>query len=117
MKKKTLLAKSLVLSVCGIFMATAQSAEKDTIKVQKRTIMDKFEPDYVKPEDERIALKKKRITTQREAKKIIDSLDISERKRRKLIRELKYNPFSERIQKTILVETEYEDKIEDTPKK
>ncbi len=117
MKKTTLWAKSLVVFVGGIFMATAQSTEKTPVKVQKRTLMNKFEPDYVKPVDERIALKEKRIATQRKTKKILDTLDISDRKRRRLIRELKRSPFSERIHKTILAETKFEDEIDENPKK
>jgi len=103
-------------------MATGQStdkkpvADKKQVKVQKRTIMDQFEPNYVKPVEERIALKEKRIATQQQAKKILDTLDISERKRRRLMRELRRSPFSERVQKTILAETEFEDEIEDKPR-
>jgi len=122
MKKTTLWAKSLAVFVGGIFMATGQStdkkpvADKKQVKVQKRTIMDQFEPNYVKPVEERIALKEKRIATQQQAKKILDTLDISERKRRRLMRELRRSPFSERVQKTILAETEFEDEIEDKPR-
>jgi hypothetical protein len=117
MKKTTILAKSLVVFVGGIFMATAQSTANKPIKVQKRTLMDKFEPDLVKPVDERIALKEKRIASQQQTKKILDTLDISDRKRRRLMRELRRSPFSERIQKTILAETEFEDEIDNNPKK
>lgn len=119
MKKTTLWVKSLTLLLGGVFMATGQSTnnkpvvDKKPVKVQKRTLMDQFEPNYVKSVEERVALKEKRIATQQQAKKILDTMDISERKRRRLMRELRRSPFSERIQKTILVETKFEDEIED----
>lgn len=117
MKKTTIWAIGLAFFVCGIFNATAQTSDKKPVKVQKRTLMDKFEPDYVKPVDERIALKERRIAKQRRTKKILDTLNISNRKRRKLMRELKRSPFSDRINKTILAETKFEDEIKDKPKK
>jgi len=117
MKKTTIWAIGLAFFVCGIFNATAQTSDQKPVKVQKRTLMDKFEPDYVKPVDERIALKERRIAKQRRTKKILDTLNISNRKRRKLMRELKRSPFSDRINKTILAETKFEDEIKDKPKK
>ena len=122
MKKTTLWVKSLTLLLGGVFMASGQStdkklvADKKQVKVQKRTLMDQFEPSYVKSVEERVALKEKRIAKQQQAKKILDTMDISERKRRRLMRELRRSPFSERVQKTILVETKFEDEIEDRPR-
>lgn len=117
MKNRTILAFCLFLFVGGIFFVTAQTTSKKEIKVLKRTLIGQFEPDYVIPVDERIALKEKRIAKQRHTKRILDTLDISDRKRRKLMRELKRSPFSERITKTILAETEFQDEITTIPNK
>lgn len=65
----------------------------------------KFEPDFVNQNEKR----KAEIAT---AKSIIDTLQISERRRLKLIRDLYKNGISKRLQKALLVENNYED-IED----
>jgi hypothetical protein len=90
-----------------------QTVENKELKVQKRTLMGQFEPTLVKPVEERVALKEKRIAYQRTTKRMLDTLDISDRKRRKLMRELRKSPFSDRITKTILAETEFEDEVKD----
>ncbi|WP_289644644.1 hypothetical protein [Maribacter aestuarii] len=60
-----------------------------------------------------LLLKKKRIAHQRTTKRMLDTLDISDRKRRKLTRELRKSPFSDRITRTILAETDFEDDVKD----
>lgn len=65
-------------------------------------IMFKFEPDFVYQNERR----KAEIALTRS---IIDTLDISERKRLKLLRDLYKNGVSKRLQKAILVENTYED--------
>lgn len=98
----------LAFMVCGLTVS-AQEENKKTITVQKHTIMDQFEPDLVKPVSERLELKKDRIAHQINTKNILDTLDISDRKRRRLLKELKRNPFSEHLDKIIMAETHYED--------
>ena len=115
MKNNGILALSLVLFLMSISTVSGQTTDTKEIKVQKRTLVEKFEPDFVIPIEERIALKERRIIQQRTTKRILDTLDISDRKRRKLIRELRRSPFSERIAKTILAETEFQDEISEVP--
>lgn len=79
------------------------------IKITKYTVMSKFEPDYVAPADERVNQKKQRIVEAYRQKSILDTLSISDRKRKKLIRDLSDSPFSERLSKALIVETEFED--------
>lgn len=117
MKNKTLLAFCLFFFVAGSFLMLGQATKKKEVMVQKRTLVGQFEPAYVIPVEDRIALKEKRISKQHRTKRILDTLDISDRKRRKLMRELKRSPFSDRITKTILAETKFQDEIEKTPKK
>lgn len=71
--------------------------------------MDQFAPELVPSASERLALKKDRIAHQENTKMILDTLDISNRKRRRLLRELKRNPFSEHLHKIIMAETHFED--------
>ncbi len=113
MKIRRPLVYCIFLLFGGMFLVVAQTAKKKDIKVQKRTLMGQFEPDMVKPVEERIALKERRITHQRITKRILDTLDISDRKRRKLMRELRKSPFSGRIAKTILAGTEFEEDLKD----
>ncbi|WP_047245231.1 hypothetical protein [Maribacter thermophilus] len=103
----------LMVLVCGIFGMSGQETVKKEVRVEKYTLMDKFEPEYVLPVDQRIKLKKNRIAHQRHTKQILDTLDISDRKRRRLIRELKRSPFSEKVQHIITAETQFEDSADD----
>lgn len=101
MKKLTLWSCAFAFLLLGTGIAMAQASDKKGVKVQKRTLMNQFEPDYVLSVQERIALKQSRIAHQYRTKEILDTLDISDAKRKRLIKELKRNPFSERIQETI----------------
>ena len=100
---------ALAFLLCGIFCATAQEKENKTMTVQKHTIMDRFEPDLVKPVSERLELKQQRIAHQTKTRQILDTLDISDRKKRRLLKELKRSPFSEHLDKIIMAETHFED--------
>ncbi|MFS4456952.1 hypothetical protein [Maribacter sp. 2304DJ31-5] len=113
MKYKALFCGGLMIAFFGLFTGKAQTTlDKREIKIKKRTLMAQFESDYVIPVEKRIALKKKRITYQRHTKRILDTLKISDRKRKRLLKELRKSPFSERITKVILAETRFEDDME-----
>lgn len=79
------------------------------IKTPERTIISIFAPDLVIPVEERIAQKKRRIVEMYRKKEILDTLDISERKRKRLMRDLRRTPFSDRLLKATVVETKFED--------
>ncbi len=86
--------------------------KKEKLKVQRHTVMERFEPELVISVEDRIQLKEDRIITLQRTKQLLDTLDISDRKRRKLIRDLKRSPvFSERLVK-VIAETKFEDDIE-----
>ena len=99
----------------GLFLAdgNAQSKESDTmgkkLKVEKWTVLEEYEPDMILSAEDRMDLKKKRIVEAKRRKGILDTMDISDRKRKKLIRDLYKNPFSDRLMKT-LADTKFEDK-------
>lgn len=65
-------------------------------------LMYKFEPNFLSAEEQR----KRDIKF---ARLIIDTLTISERKRRRLLKDLYKNGISERLSKTLLVDTKFED--------
>ncbi|TLP81432.1 hypothetical protein [Maribacter sp. ACAM166] len=89
----------------------AQVTTETNAKIKKRTFLNQFESDYVLSVSERIALKQSRIAYQFRTKEILDTLDISDRKRKRLIEELKRNPFSNRIQEVIANGTKFEDSL------
>lgn len=108
MNIKTFLGFFYVLLFLGISHVRAQDSIEPKIKVQKRTLLNQFESDYVLSVFERITLKQSRIAYQYRAKKILDTMQLSDRKRKRLMKELERNPFSEQIRETISPEVESE---------
>jgi hypothetical protein len=105
---------TVMLLAIGFFLVDgyAQSKESDTMgkkfRVEKWTILEEYEPDMILSAEDRISLKKKRVVEVKIRKGILDTLDISDRKRKKLIKDLYRNPFSDRLMKT-LADVEFED--------
>lgn len=106
------LGLACAFAIGGCMTAFAQQAqlqaEKPDLKVSKRTLMEQYEPDLVISVDERLRLKRARMARVKERKEIIDTLDISERKKRRLLKELYRTPFSDEWEK-VLADTEFED--------
>ncbi|WP_339653913.1 hypothetical protein [uncultured Maribacter sp.] len=113
MKKLTLLGGVFIYLLLGVNTTFAQDVASINAKINKRTLLNQFESDYVLSVSERIALKQSRIAFQYRTKQILDSLNISDKKRKRLIQELKRNPFSDKIQNVITSETKSEDNSED----
>ena len=106
--------RAVILLVMGFFLVdvNAQSKESDSLgkklKVEKWTILEEYEPDMILSAEDRISLKKKRIVEAKRRKGILDTMDISDRKRKRLLKDLYKNPFSDRLLKT-LADTKFED--------
>lgn len=80
------------------------------LKVKQRTIMQQFEPDLVMSAKNRLAFKKKRKEETQRKLAMIDTMDISERRRRKLLKDLVRTPYSRRLTKaTAIVNTKFDD--------
>ena len=79
---------------------TKKDTDKD-VKVKKRTVMERYEPELVISAEERLQKKKERLAEIKRKRSIIDTLSISNRKRRKLLLELYRSPYSERLSKAI----------------
>ncbi len=77
-------------------------------EIQKHTLMERFEPEYVVSAQNRAEMKRKRIANAEYTLNILDTIQISNRKRKQLLRDLKYNPFSDRLNKFI-VDSKFED--------
>lgn len=104
---------TLVMLFVGTSVIFAQDAnkqnEKKNIKVQKHTVMEKFEPELVIPVEDRIQLKEDRIVELKRTKELLDTLSISKRKRRRLMRDLRRSPvFSDRLNK-VIAENKFEE--------
>lgn len=84
--------------------AQTPSEKKEAPKVveEDEPIMFTFEPDFKNQNEKR----KAEIARTRS---IIDTLDVSERRRLKLLRDLYKNGVSKRLQKVLLVENTFED--------
>ena len=101
MKKLALWGGVFMCLFLGMNTAVAQNSDTVSAKVNKRPLLNQFESDYVLTASERIALKQSRIAYQYRVKEILDSVEISDRKRKRLLSELKRNPFSEKIKEAV----------------
>lgn len=112
MKRLILFCGFLLCSILSISTIQAQDSLKSDVKVKQRILLNQFESDYVLTASERVALKQSRIAYQYRMKELLDSIDISDAKRKRLLQELKKNPFSERVQTVIANHAVSEDNIE-----
>lgn len=75
--------------------------------------MEKFEPEMVISVEGRTQMKEVRLAEIERGKNIIDTLNISERKKRKLLGDLYWSPYSDRLEKNIpdikIVDTKFEE--------
>jgi hypothetical protein len=83
--------------------------DKSNVKVQRHTVMSRFEPEFASTQKERLEKRRERIAVTELKIRILDTLNISERKKRILLRDLKYTPYSNRLNKATLVNTQFED--------
>lgn len=108
------LAKKFLLALFVVFGTFTLAAQDSTIviaknmKVKKRTVLERFDTDMVKSAEERTAMKEARLAKVKKLVSILDTFDISERRRDKIFRDLIQSPFSDRVSK-IIVELKFED--------
>ncbi|SHJ05820.1 hypothetical protein SAMN04487911_11057 [Arenibacter nanhaiticus] len=91
-----------VLFCLAVSLKTTAQTNNDTVVVAKheivnRTILEQFEPGMILSKETRIRLKKDRISEAKRRRVFLDSLSISDRKRKKLLRDLTKKPFSNRL--------------------
>jgi hypothetical protein len=79
----------------------AQTEEKPVLKkeiqVERLTKMEQFEPTLVLPAEKRLQQKKERYAAISKQKKRIDTLQISDRKKKQLLQLIYTNPHSDRL--------------------
>lgn len=112
MKRATLFRGVIcVLTLGSIQLLGAQEVklnEKKEVKVVKRTVMEQYEPGMILTANDRIRLKKERNALLQKRRSIIDTLDISERRKRSLLKELYSTPYSHKWDK-VIADLELED--------
>ncbi len=86
--------------------------DKSNVKVQRHTLMSRFEPEIASTEEKRLEKRNNRIAETERKLRIIDTLDISKRRKKALLRDLEYTPFSNRLNKATLVDTKFEESTE-----
>ena len=106
--------KMLFLSLCmfciGLGQVVAQFVNKDSLanvnseilEEDEQPLMLKFEPDFTSSQE-------KRRNAILEKRRIIDTLQISEKKKLRLIKEIYRNVNSKRLQKTLLATADKKD--------
>lgn len=105
----TILAQQTVSKPATVKKIATLKIDKSNVKVQRHTVMSRFDSEIASSEEERLKKRQQRIAETERKLSILDTLDISERKRKMLLRDLKYNPFSNRLNKATYVGTEFED--------
>lgn len=100
-----------LMTTCLSAQDITENSDKKQPSVQKYTVMEKFEPDYVIPVDERRRLKTERRELVAHRKSILDTLNISDRRRQRLMRDLNKNPFSDKVNRKF-AEIEFVDESE-----
>lgn len=112
MKKLTIFGSVLLYMILCMNTAFAQDSLQFDARVKQRMLLNQFESDYVLTASERVALKQSRLAYQYRMKEILDSMDISDGRRKRLIQELKRNPFSEKVQAVIANRTKSDEVVE-----
>lgn len=105
----TVVAQQITTQPATVKKTATLKIDKSNVSVQRHTVMSRFEPEIASSEEERMKKRQERIAETERKLSILDTLDISERKRKMLLRDLKYNPFSDRLNKATYVGTEFED--------
>jgi len=87
--------------------------DKSKVSVQRHTVMSKFDTEIASSEEDRMEKRQNRIAETERKLSILDTLDISERKRKALLRDLKYTPYTNRLNKATLADTKFEEETSD----
>ena len=109
---KYLYTSIIFIALCNCLKISAQESEYkmagEDQEVKKYTLMERFEPDLILTANEREQLKVARFDAIKTKLSILDTMDISPRKREKLMNDVIEHPFSTRLSKT-LVETKFDE--------
>ncbi len=88
-----------------------KAEEQDTLFVKYKTVLERYEAAYVATTQERLQMKKRRKALIRFRESVIDTLPVSNRLKRRLLKELYNTPFTEEWSR-VLADLEFEDPLE-----
>lgn len=108
LKKFRLTVFLVSITAVGYCQEEFQSSDRNEIVVKKRTVLERFDSDLVISHEERMKLKIERANAIQERLEIMDTLNISERQRRRLLKELYRSPFSDEWNK-VIADLEFEE--------
>jgi len=95
----------MTLFILGTTQLFAQHSikvkKKEKLNVEKYTVMEQYEPELVLSVGERVRLKKERIANLKRIKGILDTLDISNRRKKRMIKALFTKPSSNKFDRAV----------------
>lgn len=110
---KPLLLTGLVIAIStGCWAQDTIPKKPQKLEVKKYTVLAQYDKQMVLSAEERLRLKTERRELVQKRREIIDTLNISERRRRRLLKELYRSPFStkwDRLVTDLQVEDDWED--------
>ncbi len=111
--KKTLLIALSAAGICGSVSLRAQSQpDPETapaiLRARSQSVLERFDDELVPGPGQRQQMKQQRLASIRERRAVIDTLPITKRKRKKLLREL-YNSPHESLWDKTLTHLDFED--------
>jgi hypothetical protein len=116
MKIKLQLPLAAGFFISGSFLSCCMAqSEIPKPKIRIHTVMERYEPGLVLPAEERLRLKIQRREAVENRAAVIDTLNIPERKRRKLLRELYRTPFTDEYNQvlgTLMPKPEEESRVD-----
>jgi hypothetical protein len=108
-RKVGLVLLLLTMTSIGYCQAEDKNRDQNELTVKKRTILEQFDADLVSSPEERLKLKEERVASIQKRLEIMDTLELSDRQRRRLLKELYRSPFSDEWNK-VIADLEFEEK-------
>lgn len=109
LRKYLLAVFLLTMTAAGYCQEELQNSVKKEVTIKQRTVLERFDSDLVISPEERMRLKLNRRSAIQKRLEIMDTLNISERQRRRLLKELYRSPFSNEWNK-VIADMEFEEK-------
>ncbi|CAM4272940.1 hypothetical protein [Zobellia nedashkovskayae] len=101
-----MIAACILVGTCGL---SAQEIKEKQTEVTKYTVMERFDSEEdITTFEKRTKLREEHLAETKRRREILDTLDISERKRQRLLQDLITEPFSNRLSRQ-MAEIEFED--------
>jgi len=107
----------LAITLMAAFQVSAQDStaiadkKEEAVKVQRHTVMDQFAPEIIQTAEERKQRKIAHLAEIELKKKALDTMDISRRKKRKLLADLDKTPYSDRLNRA-MADVKFDDEEE-----